>query len=96
MLCFNAVAGFSSTEANVQVKRVSRDFKAITCPPQQKFNKCTDLEFTTSPAIALKQCCCNRAFFSFVRAYGKTTPIDSFCCAVLERFGNVCGFEAWI
>jgi len=32
------------------------DFKAITCPPLQKFIKCTDFDFTTSPAIALIHC----------------------------------------
>ncbi len=33
------------------------DFKAINCPPPQEFITCTDLEFTTSPAIAFIQCC---------------------------------------
>ncbi|EMY79942.1 hypothetical protein pgond44_14338 [Psychroflexus gondwanensis ACAM 44] len=33
--------------------RAVADFKPISCPPPQKFNKCTNLEFTTSHAIAL-------------------------------------------
>lgn len=37
--------------------RAVADFEAITCPPAQKFIKCTDLEFTTAPAIAFIQCC---------------------------------------
>src|SRR5690606_5879883 len=37
--------------------RAVADFKAISCPPPQKFIKCTDLDFTTSPAIAFIQCC---------------------------------------
>src|SRR5690554_5317154 len=36
--------------------RAVADFEAITSPPPPKFIKCTDLDFTISPAIALIQC----------------------------------------
>ena len=36
--------------------RAVADFKAITCPPPQRFIKCKDIELRASPAIALIQC----------------------------------------
>jgi len=51
-LCF----GFFYNDAQRSSIRAVADFKAITCPPPQKFIKCTDLRFTTSPTIALIHC----------------------------------------
>jgi hypothetical protein len=52
--------------ANVPGIATVADFGAITCPPPQKFIKCTDLDFTASPAIALIQCCTTLFFISVV------------------------------
>ena len=47
----------SQMEYNVLRVRAVAGFKATTCLPPQKFIKCTDLDFTTSTAIAFIQCC---------------------------------------
>ena len=53
---------------------VVSDFKAVTCPPPPKFIKCTELDFTTPPAIALIQC---YAIVLFFRPYvGSYTIFD--------------------
>ena len=55
--------------------RAVADFKAITCPPPQKFINCTDFDFTTSPAIALIQCWAI-VLFLFCPCVGSDTLFD--------------------
>jgi len=72
--------------------RAVADFKAITCPPPPKFIICTDLEFTTSPAIAFIQCCMPVLFLR--PCVGQPYSLASFgLCCCLERFANVYGCE---
>src|SRR5690606_13936320 len=52
----SCVTIFSRSLLSAHIRAVA-DFKAIICPLPQKFIKCADLDFTTSPAIALIQCC---------------------------------------
>src|SRR5690606_5156013 len=71
--------------------RAVADFKAITCPPPPKFIKCTDFEFTTSPAIALIQCWAI-VLFLFRPCVGSDTLYDKlWLVRWLELLGNVCG-----
>ncbi|WP_209332406.1 hypothetical protein [Lunatimonas salinarum] len=73
--------------------RAVADFKAITCPPPQKFIECTDLDFTTAPAIALIQCCAVVLFLFLSVSVGKDILFCNFWLRLgLVRIANVYGF----
>src|SRR5690606_4853634 len=75
--------------------RAVADFKAITCPLPPKFIKCTDLRFTTSPAIALIQCCMPVLFLR--PSVGQPYSLASFgFCGCFERLANVYGCVRWL
>ena len=60
-----------SSEERLSIRAVA-DFKAITCPPPPKFIRCTDLDCSTSPAIAFIHCCAFVVFFVRLSALAKT------------------------
>ncbi len=65
----------------------SSGLEALSCPFSTKFIKCTELRFTTSPAIAYTQCCAFALYFQSVWSIfkgrifsvGKAHSLASFC-----------------
>ncbi len=58
----NVVIGFPVTVSCMS----SSGLEALSCPFSTKFIKCTELRFTTSPAIAYTQCCAFALYFQSV------------------------------
>jgi hypothetical protein len=56
-MCLNVRSAFYNEAQRSSIRAVA-DFKAISCPPPQKFIKCTDLQINAVPAIALIHCVC--------------------------------------